>query len=83
MAKDDDIVWLMVYHPGTDCRMALPWHRNSGVAKGGEGQPNWEFVDRRMADEHNASLDQSCRKALDDGLTRCWSGIAEIRKGRG
>lgn len=83
MAKDDDIVWLMVYHPLTDCVMALPcWKYSPSLARVLEAGAKFEFVDKETAHRHNASLGEFSLNPLDEQLTSRWEIIAEQRKGK-
>ncbi len=80
MAKDDDILWMKIYHIATDSVMALPiWKHSPSLAKAlVDGS---KFVSRGEAEEINEAM--LWREFLDAQLTTRWNIIALQRKGGG
>ena len=78
MAKDDDILWMVSYHVGTDTIMALPvWKHSKNLSASSR-----DFVDEEKARHLNATVPDYAHGLLDKQLASRWAAIAEQRKGR-
>lgn len=75
--KDDDVLWIKIYHIGTDTIMALPFWKHSPSLANAQKQ-GLEFVNKAAAEEINAAT--PFREVLDEHLTARWNIISDQRR---